>query len=247
MTHETVTIRTSDGDCPTHVFTPDGAGSGPWPAAIFFMDGLGIRPTLFEMAQRLADNGHVVLLPDTFYRVGPYEPMDPIALAESGRIMEVIGPMLATTGAHKAVTDTRAYLDYLDGRSDVAGTRVGTTGYCMGGAMSLAVAGEYPGRIAAAASFHGGNLLTDAPDSPHFSIVKARGKLYIAHAVEDQWCPPAQIAALDKALDAAGVDYVSEVYEGALHSWTMRDQKPYNHAAAERHWQALLGLFKAAL
>lgn len=247
MAHETVTIRTGDGDCPTHVFTPDGAGTGPWPAVIYFMDGLGIRPVLFQNAQRLADDGYLVLLPDTFYRTGPYEPMDPLALAETGTMMEVIGPMMAATGPHKAVADTRAYLDYLDNRKDVAGKGVGTTGYCMGGAMSLAVAGEYPERIAAAASFHGGNLLTDAPDSPHLSAVKARGRLYIGHAVEDPWCPPEQIAALDRALDAAGVDYVSEVYEGALHGWTMPDQKPYDKTAAERHWEALFALYKAKL
>jgi len=245
MPHEQVTIRASDGDCPTHVFTPP--GEGPWPAVIFYMDGLGIRPSLLEMGQRLADGGYLVLLPDLYYRFGPYAPLNPKALAESGTVMEAIGPMFVTTSSHKAVADTVAFLAYLDTRKDVCGTGIGTTGYCMGGAMSLTVSGEHADRVAAAASFHGGGLVTDQPDSPHLSARKAKGRLYIAHAVEDPYCPPEMIAALDTVLDEAGVDYTSEVYEGALHGWTVPDSPIYNHDAAERHWDALFRLLKETL
>ena len=245
MAHEQVTIRAADGDCPAHVFTP--AGEGPWPAVIFYMDGIGIRPSLLEMGQRLADGGYLVLMPDLYYRFGPYAPLDPKALAEGGSVMEAIGLMFATTSPHKAAADTVGFLAWLDTRPDVRGKGIGLTGYCMGGAMSLTVAGEYPDRIAAAASFHGGGLVTDQPDSPHLSARKAKGRLTIAHAVEDRHCPPEMITALDEALDEAGVDYRSDVYEGALHGWTMPDSPIYNHDAAERHWDALFALLKGAL
>ena len=104
MAQETVSIRTADGECPTHVFTPEGKGS--WPAAIFYMDGLAIRPTLFQMAQRLADGGYVVLLPDLFYRAGPYEPFDPKEVFGGGDVMAVIGKYFATTDNRKAADDT---------------------------------------------------------------------------------------------------------------------------------------------
>jgi carboxymethylenebutenolidase len=214
---------------------------------IFYMDGLGIRPSLLEMGQRLADGGYLVLLPDLYYRFGPYTPLDPKALAQSGTVMEAIGPMFATTGPHKAVADTAGFLAWLDTRRDVRGEGVGITGYCMGGAMTLTVAGEHPQRIAAAASFHGGGLVIDQPDSPHLSARKAKGQLYIAHAVQDPYCPAEMIVALDTALDEAGVDYRSEVYEGALHGWTVPDAPPYDHEAAERHWDALFALLKGAL
>jgi carboxymethylenebutenolidase len=155
MSHEQVSIRTHDGDCPAHVFTP--SGSERHPAVIFYMDGLGIRPTIFEMGQRLADHGYVVLVPDMFYRAGPYEALEPEKVFASGDVRSAIGHLFASTDNHRAGEDTEAFLAYLNGREDVAGTKVGTTGYCMGGGMSLTAAGTYPDRVAAAASFHGGN------------------------------------------------------------------------------------------
>ena len=178
MSHEKVSIRTRDGDCPAHVFTPEGAG--PWPAAIFYMDGLGIRPTLFAMGQRLADGGYVVLLPDMFYRAGPYEPMEPKKVFAMGDFRAALGHLFGSTDNRRAAEDTEALLAWLDARDDVAGSKVGTTGYCMGGAISLTVAGTYPDRIAAAASFHGGNLATDSELSPHLLAPKMKGRIYVA-------------------------------------------------------------------
>ena len=171
MSQEQVSVRTRDGECPVHVFTPD-EGSGPWPAAIFFMDGLGIRPTLLEMGQRLANGGYVVLLPDLYYRAGAYEPLDPKAVFASGDVRGAIDRLYQTTGNHRAAEDTEAFLALIDSRSDVAGRKIGTTGYCMGGGISLTVAGTYPDRIAAAASFHGGNLAGDTDQSPHLLAPK---------------------------------------------------------------------------
>lgn len=246
--HEKVTIETRDGQCPTHVFTP--AGTGPWPAVIFFMDGLGIRPTLFEMGQRLADAGYLVLLPDMFYRAGPYEPMNAREiLGSGGSFREKVGHLFATTNNRRASEDTGAFLAYIDSRKDVAGRKVGTTGYCMGGAMSLWAAGTYPDRIAAAASYHGGNLATDSELSPHLLAPKMKARIYVAGADKDDSYPLEMEARLIEAFNAAGLDHVCEIYPGALHGWTMKDfpEPVYNEAAAERHWQTLLGLYAATL
>jgi carboxymethylenebutenolidase len=245
---EPISIKTADGECPMRVYTP--GGTGKWPAVIFFMDGLGIRQTLFDMAQRLANGGYVVLLPDMFYRAGRYEPMDPVKLFASGEgVRSAIGHLFASTGNSKSVGDTKAFLDYLSTRSDVAGTKVGTTGYCMGGGMSLTAAGTYPDRIAAAASYHGGNLATDDEASPHLLAPKMKGRIYVAGADQDQSYPPEMEQRLDKALSEAGVDHHCEIYPGALHGWTMKDFPPaiYNEAAAERHWDSLFKLYQAKL
>jgi carboxymethylenebutenolidase len=126
------------------------------------MDGLGIPPTILEMGQRLAEHGYVVPVPDLFCRAGRYEPLEPKKIFASGDVMGAIGHLFTSTDNRQAGEDTEAFLAYLDSREDVAGTRVGTTGYCMGGPMSLTAAGTYPARIAAAASFHSGNLATDS-------------------------------------------------------------------------------------
>jgi carboxymethylenebutenolidase len=245
MSHEKLSVRTRDGDCPVHVFTPQGAG--PWPAAIFFMDGLGIRPTLFDMGQRLADAGYVVLLPDLYYRAGPYEPLDPKAVFASNDVRGAIGHLYSTTGNRKAAQDTEAFLALIDSRKDVSGSKIGTTGYCMGGGISLTVAGTYPDRVAAAASFHGGGLASDAEDSPHLLAPKIKARVYVGGADQDGSYPPEMEVRLDKALTDAKVDHRCEIYEGALHGWTMADFPIYNEPAAERHWRELLALFKETL
>lgn len=242
---EQVSIRTGEGDCPAHVFTPE--GSGPWPAVIFYMDAIGIRPTLFAMAQRLADGGYLVLLPDLYYRAGPYEAMDAKAVFATGNPLGVIGHLYETTDFRLAARDTAAFLDYLAGRDDVAGSKVGVTGYCMGGGIALTVAGTYPDRIAAAASYHGGHLANDAEISPHLLAPRMKARIYVAGADQDGSYPPEMAERLEKALDEAGADHVCEIYPGALHGWTMADFPVYDEAAAERHWRTLFGLFEGTL
>lgn len=246
MAHEQVQIRTGDGDCPTHVFTPS-AGEGPWPGVIFFMDGLAIRPTLFAMGQRLADAGYLVLLPDLFYRAGPYAPLDPKAVFAAANPREIFGPLMSSTDYRRAAQDTAAYLAYLKTRPDVKGDKVGTTGYCMGGAVSLTVAGTYPDQVVAAASFHGGNLANDSEMSPHLVAPNIKGRVYVGGADNDNSYPPEMAERLEKALADAGVDHRCEIYEGALHGWTMADFPIYNEEAAERHWRELTALYKATL
>jgi carboxymethylenebutenolidase len=246
VAREDIRVPTDDGECRASVFTPV-EGEGPWPGVIVFMDGLGIRPALFTMAQRLADEGYLVLLPDLFYRAGAYEPLDVQAVFASGSFREKVAPLMESTDNRRAAQDVGAFLDALQSRSDCTGTRFGTTGYCMGGGMSLTAAGTYPDRIAAAASFHGGSLATDDELSPHRLADRIEGRVYIGAADNDTTYPPEMAARLIEALMAASVDHRHDLYVGAAHGWTMSDFPIFDADAAERHWAELTGLFAATL
>lgn len=244
MPHEHLTIATTDGDCPTHIFTPP--TGQPAPAIIVFMDAGGIRPAILAMAARLADAGHVVLLPDLFYRHGPYGPFDPVEVFK-GDFRAILGPLMATTGNAKAATDCTALLAYLATRTDVASPKVGAIGFCMGGGMAIAAAGTHPDHFAAVASFHAGNLATEAADSPHQYAPKLTAELYIAVADNDHSYPPEMAAQFEAALTQAQVPYHAETYHGAAHGWMKPDFPVYNEAAAERGWTALLAFFARTL
>lgn len=244
MSDQQVTIQTRDGDCTAHVLTPE--GDGPWPAVIFYMDALAIRPAIIDMSQRLASNGYVVLLPDLFYRYGPYAPLDPKAVF-AGDFRATVGPMMATTNNAKAASDTEAFLAYLDTRADVAGDKIGTVGFCMGGGMAITAAGTFPERVAVAISFHGGRLATDEPDSPHLLAPKIKAELYVAAADNDNSYPPEMAARFEQALNDAGVTYRAETYEGSAHGWMKTDFPVYDKAAAERGWAEMLALFGRVL
>ena len=239
MPNEQVTIRTRDGDCPSHVMIP--AGGGPWPAVIFYMDAGGVRPAVLDMAQRLADAGYVVPLPDLFYRYGPYGPFVPKEVF-AGDVRAILGPLMATTGNDKAADDTEALLAYLDTRNDVADRKGGAVGFCMGGGMALAAAGTYPDRFAAVANFHGGNLATDAPTSPHLFAPKLKAEVYVAAAENDGSYTREMAERLEKALAQAGLRYSTDTYPAA-HGWMMPDFPVYDHAGAERGWVEMLALF----
>ncbi len=142
----------------------------------------------------------------------------------------------------------RHFFEFLDSRKEIdAGGKVGLTGYCMGGGMAVRTAAHLPDRVAAAASFHGGRLATDAPESPHRLLGRVTAELYFGHADQDQSMPPADIARLDEALRAAKTRYRAELYEGALHGFTMSDLPVYDKAADDKHWQQLLALYERAL
>ena len=240
-----LSITTRDGTCPASLFTP--AGTGPWPGVIFFMDGLGIRPVMFEMAQRLADGGYAVLLPDLYYREGPYAPMNASAVFTDPDARAALMKMVGSLTRERKISDAGAFIDCLASRPEVFGGRFGTTGYCMGGNASFTAAGAFPEKISAAASFHGGNLAADAPDSPHHFVQHITGRIYIAEAIEDPSFPDEQKARLEQALTSAGVNHVIETYEGALHGFAVPDLPVFNAAAAERHWAALFKLFTETL
>jgi carboxymethylenebutenolidase len=238
-------IQTRDGSCPSYLFHPP--GEGPWPGVLVFMDGVGIRPAMLEVGERIAAHGYCVLLPDLFYRSGPYEPMDPHTLfsdpVQRKRLMEKFFS-LATPA--NIMSDTRAFLDVLSQRPEVQRGGIGTTGYCMGGLMSLTAAGTYPEQIVAAASYHGARLATDALDSPHLLAPKIRARVFIAGAIEDSSFPDEMKARLDAALREAHVDYRLETFP-AKHGWVLRDTPIYDEAQSERHYRTLFELLDSKL
>jgi len=240
-----IEIRTEDGRCPAYVFRPDGVQ--PLPAVLFFMDGIGIRPALFAMGERLALGGYHVLLPDLFYRAGPYEPMDAKAVfSDPAKRAELSRRFTSGATVPNMMRDTGAFLAQLAGDAGVRQPKVATVGYCMGGRLSLCAAGHYPDRISAAASYHGGNLANEAPESPHLLAPKMKAAIYVAGATDDANFPAEQKTRLEAALTAAGVEHVIETYP-ARHGWVPSDTPVHDPQAAERHWQTLLDLLDRSL
>jgi carboxymethylenebutenolidase len=240
-----VDIQTQNGTCPSYVYRP--TGSGPWSAVLVFMDGIGLRPAVLEIGERLATRGYFALVPDLFYRSGPYEPMDPHKVfSDPDQRKVLMEKFFAHATVANIMSDTRSFLDFLTANPDVKPGGIGVTGYCMGGMMSLSAAGTYPERIMAAASYHGGRLATDAPDSPHLLASRIRARVYVAGASEDASFPDAMKARLDAALTEAGVDHAIETYP-AKHGWVFRDTPAYDSASSERHWHTLLALLDAKL
>jgi carboxymethylenebutenolidase len=244
---QTAIIQTRDGRCPVSHFSPD-TGTGPWPAVLVYMDGRGIRPALFELGERIASAGYFVLLPDLFYRAGPYDaPSGEAFAADPSLRQRWQATYMATASKANVRSDTEAFLAFIAARADVSSPAIGTTGYCMGGSLSLAAAAHFPDRVLAAASYHGGNLASDAPDSPHLLAPQIRARVYVAGAVEDASFPDEQKQRLTESLVAAGVAHQVETYAGAKHGWVPSDSAVYDRAGSERHYRTLIELFDATL
>ncbi len=240
---KSIDIDTPHGTCPAHFLAPAGPPSGS--AVILYMDAFGPRPALDAMAARLAGSGHAVLVPDLFYRFGAYGPFDAkTAFSQPETAQRLRGMIGATTQAMTAA-DTGAFLDALT-RQGFAG-KVGTVGYCMGGARALNAAAHFPDRIAAAASLHGGNLANEAPDSPAANAPGIKARVYVGVAGVDGSFPPEQSARLAQAFREAEVDHAVENYVGMKHGWCVPDHSVYDEAGAERHWRRLETLFAETL
>jgi carboxymethylenebutenolidase len=194
------------------------------------------------MAARLASLGYAVLLPDVYYRNGAWAPFDMKAVfgdeAERNRLFA----MMKAITPEVIAADGQAFFGYLAARSEVSGQRFGTTGYCMGGRTSLAIAGLVPERVAAAMSFHGGGLAADDPGSPHLLADRIQAAVYVGAAENDPSYTPEQSQTLDAALTAAGVEHIIEWYPAA-HGFAVTDNAPYDQSAAERHWRAMEAFF----
>lgn len=226
---------------------PEGGGS--YPGILFLMDAIGLRPVIEGMAGRLAAQGYVVLAPNLFYRAGRAPILEIPNLRnpeERTAYFEKLMPMIGAQGFTPEVQaqDAGAYLDFLEQRTDGP---FGVVGYCMGGGMAIRTAEAYPDRVAAVASFHAGNLATEAENSPHLGVGKIRGEIYVGHADQDHSMPPEQIERLENALRESGATYRTELYTGAPHGWTMADMGAYHPEGAERHWDRLLDLFRRTL
>jgi carboxymethylenebutenolidase len=243
MTKRTLSIATPDGTCPATLFAPDAAASGP--AIILYMDAFGPRAALHAMAERLVGLGYAVLVPDLFYRYGVYGPFDAKTAFGDPATAKQLRAMLSETTQAMTASDTGAFLEAL-ANEGFAG-KVGTVGYCMGGGRAVNAAAHYPERIVAAASFHGGNLANDAPDSPAANAARIRCRVYVGVAGVDASFPPEQSAKLAQAFREAEVDHVVENYVGVKHGWCVPDHSVHDEAGAERHWKRLETLFSETL
>jgi carboxymethylenebutenolidase len=242
MQSATIDVRTADGVADAYVTRPD--GDGDHPAVLLMMDAIGLRPRIEEMADRIAAEGYLVMAPNAFYRAGRAAELPLPAYADRAAFMAAVAPLILQLTPDAIARDGASYLDFL---SAAAPDPVGITGYCMGGRLGWRIAAAYPDRVAALGSFHGGRLVTDAPDSPHRSAARLKAELYLGHADQDASMTPEQIAVLERTLDEAEVRYRSELYEGALHGYTMADTPVYDEAATERHFTELFALLKRTL
>jgi carboxymethylenebutenolidase len=243
-----VEIRTKDGVCDAFVAYPD--GNGPFPALLFYMDGFGVRPQLREMAQRMAKLGYFVLLPNLFYRVRRAPVIDvhfPLSKEDMPAAVEKLRALFTTFDPELAMRDANAFLDFLAKQKEVRSGPIGITGYCMGGRLSILTATRFPDRVAVAASFHAGGLVTDAPDSPHRGLGRIKAEIYVAHAENDQNMTPAQIASFSEAMKEAKVHGNATLYKGAAHGFTMADLPAYNAEASDKHWRMLYDLLARGL
>jgi carboxymethylenebutenolidase len=243
---QVIEIATPDGTADGVLYRP--ATGDRWPGVMHLVDAGGIRPAQTDMAKRLAGEGYVVLMPNVFYRTSktPLFSEFPMKIGDertTRRFMELLAPL--TAGAMQR--DGAAYTDFLASHDSVNNGPVGVVGYCATGSMALRTAAIRPDKVGAAASFHGGRLFTDAPDSPHTALPQIKARLYFGHAVDDKSMPKEAIENLGHALKAWGGTYENEVYEGSYHSWTALDSPVYNRAQADRAFEKLLELFDATL
>lgn len=240
-TKQQIEIKTPDGVAKTGLFGPHGARAG----IILYMDAFGPRPALDDLAERLAGHGYAVLLPDLFYRHGAYGPFDAKTAFAVEKTRTELRGIIAETTQGMTMRDSGAFIAALASHG-VSGP-IGTVGYCMGGARALNAAAAYPDWIVAAASFHGGNLASDAPDSPHRNAASIKARVYVGCAGVDGSFPPEQSALLAGALRSAEVDHIIENYVGMGHGWCVPDHTVFNEAGAERHWKRLTTFFAETL
>jgi carboxymethylenebutenolidase len=239
-----VEIKTADGTADAYFVHPS---SGAHPAVLIWTDILGLRPAFKQMAKRLAESGYAVLVPNPFYRQkkAPVVPAG-ASFSDEGTRKQVM-QLAAGLNPQTHVTDAKAFVSWLDNQSAVDKKRkMGTTGYCMGGPITMRTAASLPDRIGAAGSFHGGGLVTDKPDSPHLLIPKMKVHYLIAIADNDDKRDPKSKDVLRESFAAAKQPAEIEVYEGAMHGWCPPDSSVYNEAQAEKAWARMLATFKAA-
>jgi carboxymethylenebutenolidase len=247
-----VDIKTPDGTCDAAFIYPK---TGSYPGVLIWTDAFGLRPAFRDMAKRLAAEGYSVLVPNPFYRVtkapvfgdvSKFDFQNPTDRAKLGPLM---GSVNAAGAAEK---DAAAYIAFLDAQKQVdARKKIGTQGYCMGGPLIVRTAAAQPNRVGAAASFHGGGLVTPNPDSPHLLAPKIKARMYFGIAANDDMSQPDAKDKLKESFAAAKVMAEIEVYSQSQHGWCVPDMpvqngKPiYNKPDAERAWDKLLALYKA--
>ncbi len=240
-----VTIETPDGISDCYFVHPS---SGKHPAVLMWPDILGLRPASRAMGKRLAQAGYSVLVVNPFYRIQQAPVIPDGASFADPEIAAIVRPMMASLSENSDVTDARAYLAWIDQQMAVDTSRkIGTIGHCMGGPQVLRTVANFPERVGAGATFHGVNLATGNPDSPHLGIPNMDAHMLIAIAENDDARDLEVKTTLRNAFAAANVPAEIEVYAGSLHGWTMPDFPVYDQALAERAWSRLLATYETAL
>lgn len=237
-----IEIGTADGTADGFVYHPE--GKGPWPGVLHLTDIGGIRPANIELSKRIAEAGYLVLLPNVFYRTGKPPLFKPPFTIGDEAFLKRVGELRAPLTQDALERDATAYVnflaEFLTKLPGVAPGKFAVTGYCFTGAMAMLVAASHPDKIGALATFHAAGLFKDDPVSPHLLLPRIQARLYFGHAFEDRGMPEEAIEKFNRALDAWGGKYESEIYEGAHHGWTMRDMPVYNPPQAERAFSKLL-------
>ncbi len=248
-----VEIKTPDGTCDAAFFHP---ASGSHPGVLIWTDAFGLRPSFRAMGKRVAEMGYSVLVPNPFYRVGKAPFWEDASSIDFGKERNKIGPLMASvTATGHCETDAKAYIDFLDAQKQVnKSKKIGTQGYCMGGALVVRTAATMPDRVGAGGSFHGGGLVTDKPDSPHLLAPKIKAKMYFGIAHSDDVRQPDAKDKLKEAFMAAGNPAEIEVYETCFHGWCVPDMPKqadgtptYDKPEAEKAWAKLTALYKSGL
>ena len=235
------------------ITTPDGVAdcffvhpsSGAHPGVLIWPDAFGLRPAKMQMGRRLAESGYSVLVVNQYYRTQRAPIVSSTNFAE---VRETLMPLMGSLNADTQTRDAMAFISFLDDQPSVDQSRkMGTMGYCMGGPFTMRTAAAVPDRVGAAASFHGGGLVTDADDSPHLLVPQMKASYLFAIAENDDANHPEAKDVLRDAFAEAGLSAEIEVYEGARHGWCPPDSTVYHEAQAERAWSRLLVLFEEAL
>jgi carboxymethylenebutenolidase len=241
-----VDVPMASGVADSALFYPE--GKGRWPAVLVWTDILGLRPVFREMGQRLAAEGYVVLVPNPFYRNAKAPVVDGSFDFSKPEDRAKVMPMAAALTADANISDAKSYVAFLDAQPQTdRKKKMGVQGYCMGGPLTFRTAATASERIGAAATFHGGGLVTDKPDSPHLLIPKMKAEVLCAVADNDDKRDPAAKDKLKEGFAAAHLKATVEVYEGCNHGWTVRGSQVYNEAGAERAWAELTALYKRDL
>jgi len=246
MSETKVDVKAADGTAEGFLFTPS-RGKGPWPGVVYLTDIMGIRPAYHKLAQRLADEGFVVLLPNIFHRATRLPVLDFVPQMGDERTMKRMGELRSSLPNDKMGPDGAAYAGWLLKQPDVKGPTAGVVGYCFTGQMSIRTAAAAPETVAAAISFHGGGLYTDQPDSPHRLLPRIKASVYIGHATNDRSMPAETIAKFEAALKDWSGRGESETYD-AFHGWCIPGRPEiYKEAEAERAFAKMLSVLRAAL
>jgi carboxymethylenebutenolidase len=241
VTDASVTITTPDGSCDAYFVHP---ASGTAPGVLLWPDIFGRRPAMHTMAKRLAESGYAVLVVNPFYRAQKA----PTAEKGAATPIQDLMPLARGLNEQTQMTDAKAFIGWLDQQPSVAKNRkIGTQGYCMGGPIAFRTAAAVPGRVGAVASFHGGGLVTDQPNSPHAQASKTKAQFLIAIAANDDQRAPNEKEVLKETFAKASLPAEIEVYAGAAHGWCPPDSSVYNEPQAEKAWSRLLALYKKAL